>query len=119
MRYILFFAFLIIYSHISAKEWKDGKETYTIVWDEWGPGVLESSCIVIIKGDSITVLHDGNKGMTGEKGDVLDKGKIMKHKMSGEWIIGQSPDDVNAEEVGGCTGGPTVIEFKNKIFHGC
>ena len=50
---------------------------------------------------------------------VSGKGILMQHKSTKKWIIGVKPEDVNAQEIGGCTDGPTVIDFKNKIYSKC
>jgi hypothetical protein len=120
MRRALLMLLLLLSHSAYAKEWKDGRYEYTMVFDEWGPGVLEGHCFVIIKGDSITVIEDSGQGIdSAENGTIMDRGKIMKHKKTGKWIIADSPADVNEEDIGGCTDGPTIIEFDNRIFHAC
>lgn len=120
MSYISLIAFVFFYFSASAKEWEDGRYEYAVVYDEWGPGKLEGRCFVIIKGDSATVIeYSGQEIDSAEKGTIMDSGKIMKHKKTGKWIIAHSPADVNAEDIGGCTDGPTIIEFDNRIYHGC
>jgi len=42
----------------------------------------------------------------------------MKHK-SGKWIIGHTTKDKYAKEIGGCSDGPSEINFKKKIFWLC
>ena len=73
---------------------------------------------VVIQGDSVKVIYAGDGKITAEKGEVLDEGIILKHK-SGDWIIARGREDVNLEEIGGCTGGPSIIDFKNKKFWMC
>jgi hypothetical protein len=98
---------------------KDGTYTYTVAFEEWGGKSLGATCTVIIKGDSINVVHNGSGNLTGNKGDVLEKGIILKHKKTGKWIIGHEPSDVNAQEIGGCGDGPTVIDFETKKYWSC
>jgi hypothetical protein len=98
-----------------AKRPKDGTYPYTVAFAEWGGKSLGSKCTVIIKGDSIIILNDGS--LTG--GDTIEAGIIMKHKKTGQWIIGHTKKDRNAKEVGGCTDGPRVIDFKRRIFWTC
>ena len=43
----------------------------------------------------------------------------MWHSASGQWIIGQSPADKAAAEVGGCSDGPPVIDLTARIFWTC
>jgi len=102
-----------------AQKPKDGVYTYAIAFAEWGGKTMGATCTVMIKGDSIKVIHNGKAGLTGHKGDILDQGIILKHKKTGEWIIGHSLRDKDAPEVGGCTDGPSVIDFKKKIFWSC
>lgn len=102
-----------------AQKPKDGTYTYSIAWNEWQGRTLGNTCTVIIKGDSIKVIHPGGNNLSGKKGDILDEGIIMKHKKTGKWIIGHSAKDVDAKEVGGCSEGPTVIDFKRKLFWSC
>ena len=97
---------------------KDGTYTYQIAFAEWGGKSLGATCTVIIKGDRIKVLHNGTRNLTGNKGDILDSGIIVKHK-TGKWIIGHSVRDKNATEIGGCSDGPTVIDFKRKKWWTC
>ena len=115
---IILFLFLLTFVVTKAQRPKDGSYTYSIAFAEWNGQSLGATCTVIIKGDSIKVLHNGKGNLTGKKGDVFDEGIIMKHK-SGKWIIGHSPIDKNAKEIGGCSDGPSVIDFKNKKFWSC
>ena len=96
----------------------DGTYTYKIAYAEWNGRSLGSTCTVVIKGDSIKVVHNGND-VSGTKGVIFGEGIIMKHKKTGKWIIGHSPKDVDAREIGGCSEGPTIIDFKNKKWWTC
>jgi hypothetical protein len=97
----------------------DGEYTFTVAFAEWGGKTLGATCKVIIKGNSVVILHDGNSQISGQAGNVLDKGFLMKHKETGSWIIGASSNDKFAPEVGGCTGGPNVIDLEKRIFWTC
>lgn len=90
---------------------------YKIAFAEWQGRSLGATCIVRIKGDSITIINDGS--LSGKKGDIIDAGIIMQHKKSGKWIIAHSKNDIYVKEVGGCSDGPSVIDFINKIFVLC
>ena len=102
-----------------AQKPKDGTYTYAIAWAEWGGKTLGATCTVIIKGDRIKVIHNGKPGVTGKKGDIYAEGIIMKHSKTGKWIIGNSKKDKDAKEIGGCSEGPPVIDFKEKLFWSC
>ena len=114
--------FLIIFSLstfvIYGQKPKDGSYTYAIAFAEWNGKSLGATCTVIIKGDSIKVIHNGTGNLTGKKGETLDRGIIMKHKKTGKYIIGHKPSDVNASEASGCEG-PAPIDFVKKRFWMC
>ncbi|HMN06589.1 MAG TPA: hypothetical protein PKD45_12780 [Flavobacteriales bacterium] len=96
----------------------DGTYVYDIAFAEWEGRSLGAQCEVIIKGDSIRVVYNGVGSLTVPKGHLLDEGRIMRHK-SGQWIIAHDPNDVNAPEVGGCSDGPSVIDFGGRKFWTC
>ncbi len=115
---LIAFSFLLFASLTNAQMPKDGTYTYSIAFAEWQGKSLGATCTVIIKGDSIKVLHNGKGNLTGNKGDIIDAGIIMKHK-SGKWIIGHNAKDKNADDIGGCSDGPRVIDFKRKKVWSC
>jgi hypothetical protein len=120
MKPLLFsFLFFCSFHLVHAQKPKDGTYTYAIAWAEWGGKSLGATCTVIIKGDSIKVIHNGKPNVTGKRGDIYAQGIIMKHTKTGKWIIGQSKKDKDAKEIGGCSDGPPVIDFKNKRFWSC
>jgi hypothetical protein len=112
---LFFFTFVLTH----AQKPKNGTYTYSIAFAEWQGKSLGATCTVIIKGDSIKVIHNGKGNLTGKKGDILDQGIIMKHNKTGKWIIGHSDKDKEAKEIGGCSEGPSVIDFKRKKFWSC
>jgi hypothetical protein len=115
--FLLLFAFS--FHWVDAQKPKNGTYTYSIAWAEWNGNSLGATCTVIIKGDSIKVIHNGKPNVTGKKGDIYDLGIIMRHVKTGKWIIGHSPKDKYAKQIGGCSDGPSVIDFKNKKFWSC
>jgi hypothetical protein len=104
---------------INGQRPKDGRYTYTIAFAEWNGKSNGATCTIIIKGDSIKVIHNGTRNLTGKKGDLLDQGIIMRHKKTGKWIIAHKRNDVDAKEIGGCSDGPREIDFKRKRFWLC
>ena len=50
---------------------------------------------------------------------VLAEGQLMWHTASGQWIIGDSPADRHAPEVGGCSTGPDVVDLLRRIYWTC
>jgi hypothetical protein len=116
---LLFFSFFLLFFKFSfGQKPKDGIYIYKIAFAEWNGKSNGATCLVTIKGDSITIIHDGSN-LSGMKGDTLNRGIIMKHKKTGQWIIGHSSKDKDAKEVGGCSDGPSVIDFKRKRFWLC
>lgn len=112
-----FFLFLLHSVLVFAQKPKDGTYIYTIAFAEWNGKSNGADCIVKIKGDSIWIFRKG-ENITGKKGDMLDEGIIVKHK-SGQWIIAHKKKDRNAKQIGGCSDGPRVIDFKKKKFWMC
>lgn len=117
MKTFLFFLFSVCYSLSYGQRPKDGTYTYSIVFAEWAGKSNGATCTVIIKGNSIRIINNGN--VSGKKDGIIDQGIIMKHMKTGKWIIGHSAKDKNAKEVGGCSDGPSVIDFKRKEFWLC
>jgi hypothetical protein len=116
----LLFTLLIVYCcslSLVAQRPKNGIYSYKIAWEEFQGKSLGSTCTVRINGDSITIINDGS--ITGEKGGILDQGLIMKHKKTGKWIIAHKAKDIYAKEIGGCSEGPAVIDFKLRVFYSC
>lgn len=97
---------------------KSGTYIYKVAFAEWQGRSLGATVLVKIKGDSIYVIHNGGN-VSGQKGEVIDSGIIMKHKATGQWIIGRHPRDRDAAEVGRCSDGPSVIDFNRKLFWLC
>lgn len=119
MNRIVFFIFLFFLSHsIYAQKPGNGTYIYDVAFEEWDGKSNGATCIVKIEGDSIYVIHNGGN-MTGKEGDILESVIIMKHSQSGKWIIAHKAEDVNAKEIGACSGGPTIIDFKRKKYWSC
>lgn len=89
-----------------------------VVFAQWEGKSLGVSCSVYIKGDSITLIHDGSN-LSGNEGEILEQGILMKHVSTGKWIIANDPQDIYALEIGGCTGGPTIIDLIDKQVWFC
>ena len=114
------FLLLFICHEIQAQKPKDGIYTYKVAFAEWGGKSLGSSVTLVIKGNSIKVIaNDKSNFSETKKGDIIEQGIILKHKKTGKWIIGHTANDIFAKEIGGCSEGPTVIDFKNKKWWTC
>ena len=103
----------------SAQIPKSGTYIYKIAFAEANGKSLGATCIVVIKGDKIKIVHDGKASLTGQKGDIIEQGIIMKHVRTGKWIIGHSSKDKYAIDIGGCSEGPSILDFRHKIFWMC
>jgi hypothetical protein len=97
---------------------KDGTYIYKVAFAEWQGRTLGATVLVKIKSDSIFVIHNGGN-LSGQKGELIDSGIIMKHTATGKWIVGHHPRDRKAIEIGGCSDGPSVIDFSRKLFWLC
>jgi len=73
--------------------------------------------LVRIRGNHIAVSNVENSDVF-PKG-LIEEGTLMFHEGDQEWIISTSPNDINANEVGGCTDGPTVVDLVKKIYWSC
>ncbi len=94
-----------------------GTYTYQMVWAEHN-GMLGPKVSVKIKGDSIYV-YAMDSSKFHKKGDLIEKGILIFHQKSRKWIIATKPEDKDALDAGGCSEGPTVIDFKNKWYWQC
>ncbi len=95
-----------------------GTYTYAVKWAEW-PNMTGPNVKVVIKKDSVFVYALDSNMTLSSKGDILAKGILIFHKKTSQWIIATKLEDKDAPEVGGCSDGPTIIDFKNKWFWLC
>jgi hypothetical protein len=72
---------------------------------------------ISIRGFHITVISPKPHGTI--PAGVIDDATLMWHAKSQQWIIGYSDADRDAPEVGGCSNGPDVIDFKTRIIWSC
>jgi hypothetical protein len=97
----------------------NGTYRFDVAFAEWEGKSMGEKVTVVINGDSIKIIYEGDGSLTNaKKGDVFDQGKIIKHK-TGVWIIGKSKTDAQMDEIGGCSGGPAVIDFKGRKYWMC
>ena len=120
MKHILIILFLSVICTVNtyAQRPKNGTYIYQVAFAEWQGKSMGATVLVKIKGDSVYIIHNGGN-LSGHKGEVIDSGIIMKHRKTGQWIIGSDPRDKDAPEVGGCSDGPSVIDFIHKKFWLC
>jgi hypothetical protein len=72
---------------------------------------------VSIRGHHVTVVNP--KPLESIPAGVLDDATLMWHSKSKQWIIGYSDADRDAPNVGGCSDGPDLIDFKTRIIWSC
>ncbi len=96
----------------------NGTYQFDAAFAEWDGQSMGLKLTIVINGDSVKVIYEGHGSLSAEIGEVIDEGIIMKHK-SGEWIIGNQISDKELDDVGGCTEGPAIIDFKNKKYWLC
>jgi len=97
----------------------DGAYIFDIAYAEWQGKSMGEKVLVVIKGKFVTIISEGNPSMSTERGKILDKGTLLKHNITGDWLISNDKSDVNLEAYGGCVGAPMVIDFKNKKYWTC
>jgi hypothetical protein len=95
----------------------DGDYTFTHRFAEQ-PAMPSITMHVRIRGRRVIVTNDDGPTDVFAKG-VVDEGLLLWHAASQQWIIGDSEADKDAPEVGGCSGGPEVIDLAKKIYWTC
>ena len=77
---------------------------------------------VTIRGYNIFVAYDGPnvcmREMQGPNNVIYDS-VLMWHQESAQWILGYDDADRDADEVGGCSGGPETVDFEKRIIWSC
>ena len=81
------------------------------------PTLPSVKLVAVIEGRSV-VLTNHSPSSALPLG-VVAKGQLLWHAASRSWIIGQKPEDAFAPEVGGCTGGPEVIDLRARVYWSC
>jgi hypothetical protein len=81
------------------------------------PTIPSVKLVAVIKGRSV-VLANHSLSSALPLG-VVARGQLMWHSKSRSWVIGQKPEDGSAPEVGGCTGGPEVIDLQARVYWSC
>jgi hypothetical protein len=81
------------------------------------PTVQSVTFVAVIEGSHI-VLTNLSESSAFPNG-VVAEGTLIWHPASKSWIIGHKPEDAQALEVGGCTGGPEVIDLRAHVFWTC
>lgn len=94
-----------------------GTYNFEAVSAEWNGIKMFEVQVIIGSQNKIRILRIKDQKNVGNF-EIIDEGVIMKHK-SGKWIIGNKSEDAFTDEFGGCSGGPSVIDFEEKKFWMC
>jgi predicted transcriptional regulator len=97
-----------------AIEIPQGTFIYELYFAEFGGRMKNSECKVTIKGNKV-IVEQTKTNLTG--GKTLFSGFLLKHK-NGKWILANNKEDMNANEIGGCTEIP-IIYFDKKLIEWC
>jgi hypothetical protein len=100
---------------------KNGTYTYEITFAEWEGKTMGDEIIVVLHDGHITLKLSENCNVVWiglEPGDIIEEGLLRQHK-SGVWIISNDEKDIYLEEIGGCSGGPTLVNFEKKTIEIC
>jgi hypothetical protein len=81
------------------------------------PTIPGAPLVAVIDGTHIVLTNESDAAEL-PKG-VVAEGTLMWHSASKQWIIGHEPSDAQAEEVGGCSDGPAVVDVQNMVYWTC
>lgn len=81
------------------------------------PAIRSIPLQVTVRGSHIVVVNSKASDLfpTG----ILAEGKLMWHAGSAQWIIGHKAADRQVRDVGGCSGGPEVVDLAHRIYWTC
>jgi hypothetical protein len=106
-------------SHKTSEIPADGTYRFDVAFAEFQGKSMGEKVTVVIKGETIQIIYEGDGQLSQiKKGTVINEGKLIKHK-KGVWIIGKHAADAQLDEIGGCTDGPAIIDFKAKKYWMC
>ncbi len=72
---------------------------------------------VAIRGHKVTVANAKPHGPIPS--GVIERASLMWHPKTKQWILAHSAADREAADVGGCSAGPNVVDFKTRIIWTC
>ena len=70
-----------------------------------------------VDGRRIQIVDDGDSSVFPP--GLIEAGTLMWHARSREWIIVSQPGDADADEVGGCSDGPAVVDLVARVYWTC
>jgi hypothetical protein len=81
------------------------------------PSMQGTELKATIEGRHIELVNVGNPRIFPM--GVIEDGILLWHARSRQWIIGSVPGDASADDVGGCSGGPNVVDLVARIYWTC
>ena len=81
------------------------------------PSMQGTEFAATIDGRRIRVVNDGDSSVFPR--GVVETGTLVWHARSREWVIATQPADADAEDVGGCSDGPTVVDLVARVYWTC
>ena len=81
------------------------------------PNLASIQLMAQIEGNQITLINQDRFDVFPR--GVIKQGTLTWHAPSGQWMIVEQADEVNAPEVGGCSDGPEVVDLQNKVYWTC
>jgi len=81
------------------------------------PNMQSISLTAIISGYHIVLINKGHSEIF-PKG-VVAEGTLMWNQKYKQWIIGQDKSDRHANDVGGCSDGPELVDLKRRVYWTC
>ena len=96
---------------------RSGDYTFTHKFAEH-PDMVSIQLYARVRGRHISLINRSDEVSPFPKG-LVASGTLMWHARSGQWIIGTSPTDREAAEVGGCSDGPSVVDLQTRIYWTC
>lgn len=112
---------MMLSNHPQSEVPANGTYTYKIAYAEWEGKSLGDEIIVVLEDGHVSLIISENSNaiwMGAQPGDVIEEGTLRRHK-SGVWMISNDESDINLKEIGGCIGGPIIIDFENRTIEMC
>jgi len=107
----------VAYANDTSPPIADGRYKFVVKLAEQ-PNVPGGELDAEVSGRNIRLTSKPNSSVF-PAGLVVEEGILLWHAASRQWIIAHSESDAEITEVGGCTGGPFVVDLEQKILWTC
>ncbi|MEL1266065.1 hypothetical protein [Pseudoxanthomonas putridarboris] len=95
---------------------QSGQHTFQHRFSEH-PSIPSIPLIAKISGGRIVLVNETPSDVFPQ--GIVAEGTLMWHAGSNQWIIGHSSADQQAQDVGGCSDGPEVVDLERKVYWTC